>query len=263
MLEELLLQSSAPDVTSLEQLALWAGTAGMALGTLAFIGMGWGEDDPKKQEYYIITIFIPAIAAVSYFSMAMGYGSLELVVGSGAEEAKRIYWARYADWLFTTPLLLLDLALLAGADRNTIATLIGLDVGMILTGLVAALTSKPAVEVANVETFRIAWWGISTGFMVVLLYFLVSTLSQKAAEQPGEVGSVFTTLRNLTIVLWSAYPILWLVGTEGLGIVGLGPETVGFAILDLTAKVGFGFILLNSRSAINAAASRDTAAAAD
>jgi len=98
----------------------------MALGTLAFIGMGWNEDDPETQEYYIITIFIPAIAASSYFSMWMGFGLTEVTVAGGTLD---IYWARYADWLFTTPLLLLDLALLAGADRNTIATLVGLDVG--------------------------------------------------------------------------------------------------------------------------------------
>ncbi len=222
----------------------------MSLGTLAFLAMGWGEDDPKKQEYYIITIFIPAIAAVSYFSMAMGYGVINI-----PNHEDPIYWARYADWLFTTPLLLLDLCLLAGANRNTIGTLVGLDVGMILTGLVAALATEGGA-------FRVAWWGISTAFMVILLYFLISTLTQNASEQPGEVGSVFSTLRNLTLVLWTAYPIVWLVGSEGLGVVGLGPETVAFAVLDVSAKVGFGFILLNSRSAIDAAASQDTGAAA-
>jgi len=218
----------------------------MSLGALTFLAMGWGEDDPRKQEYYIVTIFIPAIAAVSYFSMAMGYGVVEI-----PNHDDPIYWARYADWLFTTPLLLLDLCLLAGADRNTIATLIGLDVGMILTGLVGALATEGAA-------FRLAWWGISCGFFVVLLFFLVSTLSRHVADRPGEVGSVFSTLRNLTLVLWTAYPILWIVGSEGLGIVGLGPETAGFAVLDLLAKVGFGFILLNSRSAIDAAVSDTT-----
>jgi len=232
--------------SGLESIALWIGTAGMSLGALTFLAMGWGEDDPRKQEYYIVTIFIPAIAAVSYFSMAMGYGVVEI-----PNHDDPIYWARYADWLFTTPLLLLDLCLLAGADRNTIATLIGLDVGMILTGLVGALATEGAA-------FRLAWWGISCGFFVVLLFFLVSTLSRQVADRPGEVGSVFSTLRNLTLVLWTAYPILWIVGSEGLGIVGLGPETAGFAVLDLLAKVGFGFILLNSRSAIDAAVSDTT-----
>ena len=30
-----------------------------------------------------------------------------------------IYWARYVDWFFTTPLLLLDILLLAGAPIGT------------------------------------------------------------------------------------------------------------------------------------------------
>ena len=217
----------------------------MALGTLAFLAMGWSETDLEKQEYYIVTIFIPAIATVSYFSMAMGYGLTELAVPWQSQPLD-IYWARYADWLFTTPLLLLDLALLAGADRNTIATLVGLDVGMILTGLVGALTTAS-------PGMRIAWWGISTGFFLVLLYVLVSRLSSQAAARSGDVASLFGTLRNLVIVLWTAYPIVWIVGTEGLGLVGLYPETAAFMVLDLTAKVGFGFVLLRSRNVIDQA----------
>jgi len=239
---------------ALEDIALWIGTAGMALGMLAFLGMGWSERDPKKQEYYIITIFIPAIAAASYFSMATGYGLTEVTVGG---EVLDIYWARYADWLFTTPLLLLDLGLLAGADRNTIGTLVGLDVGMIVTGLVGALVTSSAA-------IRIAWWGISTAFMIVLLYFLVSRLTALANQRPGDVGSLFGTLRNLTIVLWTAYPIVWLIGTEStLGLIPLGVETVLFMILDLSAKVGFGFLLLRSRSVLDQATESSSTATAD
>nr|WP_276236159.1 bacteriorhodopsin [Halosegnis sp. DT85] len=214
----------------------------MALGTLAFIAMGWGEKDEQKQEFYIITIFITAIAAVSYFSMATGYGLIEV---AGID----IYWARYADWLFTTPLLLLDLALLAGANRNTIATLVGLDVAMVVTGLAGALATEGA-------TFRIAWWGISCGFFVALLYFLVSTLSQQAAKRSGDVAATFSTLRNIVIVLWTAYPIVWIIGTEStLGYIGLTTETALFAVLDLAAKVGFGFILLRSRKVLDSVSS--------
>jgi bacteriorhodopsin len=237
-----------------EQIWLWIGTALMALGTLAFIGMGWNEDDVKKQEYYIITIFIPAIAAASYFSMAMGFGLTELTV-PWQDAALDIYWARYADWLFTTPLLLLDLALIAGANRNTIATLIGLDIGMIITGLVGALVTSSL-------TMRIVWWGISCGFFVALLFILVSRLSTQAAKQSGDVASLFSTLRNVIILLWTAYPIVWIVGTEGLGLIGLYPETAAFMVLDVTAKVGFGFILLRSRNVLEDASSAASGAGA-
>ena len=226
-----------------EQIWLWIGTALMAVGTLAFIGMGWGEEDPEAQEYYIITIFIPAIAASAYFSMAMGFGLTELSV-PWASEALDIYWARYADWLFTTPLLLIDLALLAGANRNTISTLVGLDVGMIVTGLVGAL-------VTSSQTMRIVWWGISCGFFLALLYILVSRLSAQASTQPGSVGALFSTLRNVVILLWTAYPIVWIVGTEGLGLIPLYWETAVFMVLDVLAKVGFGFLLLRSRNVLD------------
>jgi bacteriorhodopsin len=241
----------ATPAPGLESISLLIGTIGMALGTIVFIAMGSGEKDEQMQEFYIVTIFIAAIAAVSYFSMYTGYGLIEVSVGG---EALDIYWARYADWLFTTPLLLLDLALLAGADRNTIATLIGLDVGMILTGLVGALATEGAAT-------RIAWWGISCGFFVALLYFLVGSLSQKASAKSGDVAALFSTLRNLVIVLWTAYPIVWIIGTEGtIGLIPLGVETAAFMVLDLSAKVGFGFLLLRSRNVLEAATGSAVAA---
>jgi bacteriorhodopsin len=253
---------AAPEAGSLEQIALGIGTLGMALGTIAFIAMGRGETNERKQEFFIITTFIAGIAAVSYFSMFQGFGVIDVSV-EGVSEPLRIYWARYADWLFTTPLLLLDLGLLAGADRNTIATLVGLDVGMIVTGLVGAVATGANSPLSGPAT-RIAWWGISCGFFIVLLYYLVSTLSTQAAQRSAEVGSLFSTLRNLVIVLWTAYPIVWIIGTEGtLELVGLGVETTLFMILDLSAKVGFGFILLRSRDVLDEAAAASEAAAAD
>ena len=232
----------AQPAPGLESWALWIGTIGMTLGTLYFIAQGWSESDPERQEYYIITIFIPAIAAASYFSMATGFGLIEVSVsGLGTLD---IYWARYADWLFTTPLLLLDLALLANADRNTIYTLIGLDVFMIVTGLVGALATEGQV-------WRIAWWAISTGSFLVLLYYLLGTLSEQAATMTGERAALFSRLRNLVLVLWSLYPVVWILGTEsGLAVIPLGVETAAFAVLDLAAKVGFGFVLLQSRSVL-------------
>jgi bacteriorhodopsin len=248
--------------TQLETIALGIGTLGMALGTLAFIAMGSGETNERKQEFFIITTFITGIAAVSYFSMFQGFGVVEVSV-AGVSEPLTIYWARYADWLFTTPLLLLDLGLLAGANRNTIATLVGLDVGMIVTGLVGAVATGAESPLGGAGT-RIAWWGISCGFFVVLLYYLVSTLGSVAAQRSGDVASLFSTLRNLVIVLWTAYPVVWILGTEGtLGLIGLPVETVLYMVLDLTAKVGFGFILLRSRDVLDQAASAAEAAAAD
>jgi bacteriorhodopsin len=233
----------------------------MLLGMLYFIATGWGEENEKRQEFYIVTILITAIAFVNYLAMALGFGATTVNIGG---EERLIYWARYTDWLFTTPLLLVDLALLARASRNQIFTLVSLDALMIGTGAVATLAGGNFVifGVLDDAARRLIWWGVSTGLLVVLLYFLFGTLSEQAQALSSDVGAKFSQLRNLIVVIWLVYPAWWLIGTEGLEVVGLGIETAGFMVLDLTAKVGFGILLLSSRKVLDDVSSATPAAEA-
>jgi bacteriorhodopsin len=240
-----------------ESIWLWIGTAGMFLGMLYFVARGWGETKRNRQEFYIVTIFITAIAFVNYLAMALGFGLTTITLGG---EQVPIYWARYTDWLFTTPLLLIDLGLLAGASREELSSLVGLDVLMIATGAIATLSAGPGVLSEGAR--RIVWWGISTGFLLVLLYMLYGSLDEKASRLSGDAKSTFSTLRTLIVVVWLVYPVWWILGTEGLRIVPLYVETAGFMVLDLVAKVGFGIILLSSREVLDAA-SELTAQTAD
>jgi bacteriorhodopsin len=237
--------------TGSEAIWLWLGTLGMFLGMLYFIARGWGETTRHRQEFYIVTIFVTAIAFVNYLAMALGFGLTTVTVGG---EELPVYWARYTDWFFTTPLLLIDLGLLAGADRNQLATLVGLDMLMIATGAVATLTGGPGTLAEG--TRRLVWWGVSTGFLLVLLYALYATLGEKARRLPEDVQSKFGTLRTLLVLVWLVYPVWWIVGTEGVGVVGLYVETAGFMVLDLIAKVGFGAILLSSHDVLDSATAR-------
>jgi len=225
---------------------------------LYFIARGWGVQNSRRQKFYIPTIFIAAIAFVNYLAMALGFGLTEVTIGNMTLD---IYWARYTDWVFTTPLLLYDLCLLAGADRNTMATLIGLDVAMIGTGAVATLTGSGSGGALGVMGARIVWWAISTVFLLVLIYYLFGSLTARASSLAPATKSKFTTLRNLVTVIWLVYPIWWLVGTEGIGAVGLNVETAGFMVLDLTAKVGFGLILLASHEILDDAGTTGSASA--
>jgi len=209
----------------------------MGVGTFYFMVRGYGVEDPEARTFYAITTLIPAIAFASYLSMLLGFGLTEVTV---AGETLDIYWARYADWLFTTPLLLLDLAWLVDADRGTILGLVGADGFMIITGLVGALETT--------FEYRFVWWAVSTAALIYIVYTLWASLTAKAMEFDEDTQSTFKILRNVVLVLWSIYPVWWLVGTEGAGVVPLSIETLGFMILDVSAKVGFGFILLRSRA---------------
>lgn len=246
---------------------LWLGTVGMFLGMVYFIARGWNVTDPRQQKFYIVTTFIAGIAFTNYLAMATGFGVLDLAPFIEGTEELRVYWPRYTDWILTTPLLLYDLALLADADRNTISTLVGLDIMMILTGLVATLTIAPVDSLGlSTEGSRVLWWGISTAFFLVLVFYLFRGLSDKVSALSGDTKQTFNVLRYMILLLWTAYPIWWLIGTEGLGVVGLSIETAGFMTLDLTAKVGFGIVLLRSHDVLGSdtsPADADTPATAD
>jgi bacteriorhodopsin len=227
----------------------------MFLGMVYFIARGWGVRERRRQTFYIVTILIAAIAFVNYLAMALGFGLTTVTLGG---EEVPIYWARYTDWFFTTPLLLIDLGLLAGANREQLATLVGLDTLMIGTGAVATLTTGPGAFSPGAR--RLVWWGVSTGFLLVLLYFLFGTLSEQASELSADTASTFKTLRNAIVLLWLIYPVWWIVGTEGVGLVPLYIETAGFMVLDLTAKIGWGAILLRSHQVLDDAGTAEPSA---
>lgn len=220
---------------------LWIGTALMTIGLLVFLYLG-SRATEENRSFFTATSLVALIAATSYFAMASGHGSV--MVGG-----RTFFFARYADWVFTTPLLLLDLALLALPslrDRTAlVATLIGADVYMILTGLIAGLLN---------DASKYVWFITSTVAFVVVLYILIVQLLGQARARGGEVGRLFRTLSTLTLVLWICYPIVWLLGTEGFGILPLAVEVIIYAILDVTAKIGFGFLLLTSGAVIGRAA---------
>lgn len=228
----------------METLLLWLGVIAFVLATGFFILLGT-QAQAGARTFHVITAVITGMAAFSYLMMATGAGATLL-------DGDRIfYYFRYIDWLVTTPLLLVDLALLAlvNPSRNTgfVIGLIVLDVFMILTGLLAG-SLGPGFGGGF-------WFIVSTIAMIVLLYLVATRLYSEAARQGGAAQQVFGTLAILTLVLWSLYPVVWLLGTEGFGAVGSTGEVLLFLILDVLAKIGFGILLLTNREALGQAMS--------
>ena len=226
----------------METLLLWLGVIAFIAATAFFIFLGV-QAPQGGRIFHVVTAIITGMAAFSYLMMATGAGAVLL-------DGDRIfYYFRYIDWLVTTPLLLVDLALLALVNpaRNTgfVIGLIVLDVFMILTGLLAG-SLGPGFGGGF-------WFIVSTIAMIVLLYLVATRLFDEASRQGGAAQQVFRTLALLTLVLWSLYPVVWLLGTEGFGAVGSTGEVLLFLILDVLAKIGFGFLLLTNREALSQA----------
>ncbi len=219
----------------MQEAFLWIGTAGMTIGALSFLLLGRKARD-EGRDLVLITFFVAFVAATAYLAMALGQGVVDI-------DGREVFYARYIDWIITTPLLLLDLAILAGVGRVLTSWLLGLNVYMIATGLIAGLT--PGGE-------RYIWFAVSTVAFIGILYLIVGRFLAIARARGPEVARLFYRLAALTAVLWTAYPVVWLLGTEGTGAISLTAEVGVFMVLDLSAKIGFGFLLLANRKVLHA-----------
>lgn len=224
------------DPTRTSFVALWTVFVIFALSSVVFLGQIFTSKhpdtlgSPKKRHYF--TYMIVTTAALSYFAMALdtGYSLVQVKPGS---PSRTVFWARYLDWSITTPLLLLDVTSLVHAPFFVVTRMVYADIGMIATGLIAALTGV---------TYKWAWYLISCGFFAFIIYDLLVTCVQ-SSKQNAQLNAKYTKLAGYLIVLWIAYPIVWALA-EGQEIISVNAEVVSYAILDVLAKVVFGFLVV-------------------
>lgn len=241
-------------ITSTQETWLWVGTAGMALGALLILVLGRGLG--KHSHHAVASFFVCAIAACFYLLMAQGQGDLIVTAkdvsltpdGLAVEvESRLVYFARYIDWVVTTPLLLIGLlgvglAAVKSAGEEArqrsglVAGVIGADVLMIVTGLFGALSLD--------STHKYIWFVVSCVFFLAVLIVIWGPVRASAKAQGGDVGALYDKLLFILTGLWFIYPVLWLLGTEGTETISLNSEVAVFAVIDLLAKVGFGVVLV-------------------
>ncbi|AEH37065.1 bacteriorhodopsin [Halopiger xanaduensis] len=216
-------------------LVFWLGALGMAAGTVAF---AWGGRSAaaESRQYYTVLGAISLIATAAYVTMAMGYGWLSV-------DGRTVFAPRYVDWILTTPLLLLYLGWLADINRSRLGLVVGVNTLVMAGGFAGALLTGPV---------RFALFGVAAVAYVGLLYLILQPMTARANEQADAIRSLFTGLRNLTVILWSVYPVIWLLGTAGFGLLTLPVDVMLTTYLDLLTKVGFGLIALNAGAALEA-----------
>ena len=181
----------------------------MLVASVIFTGMSWSVPMSKRL-YHVITTLIVVIAACAYFSMATGHGVTyhHIVVTEEHKHVpdthhdiyRQVYWARYVDWSLTTPLLLLDLCLLAGMKGGNILIAVVADVIMILTGLFAAFGSEDTPQ-------KWGWYAISCFAYLVIIWQLVVHGRGAAMNKGGKVGNFFAAIGGFTLILWTIYPM--------------------------------------------------------
>lgn len=211
---------------------LWIGTFGMAIGALALFFPLQKSRTASELGDSIGHFIVPIIALTLYLLMALGHGSVVLASG------RTFYYGRYIDWTFTTPILLLSLVSSAVDGHKIkrgalIAGLLLSDVYMIETGFVAAGTDDPSLK----------WWFYTMSCVSFIAIYAIlwgpfRRLSLSSSEP--EKGANFRKKLPILTLLWLGYPIVFIVGQEGLRLWSPLIDGILFTSLDLIAKVAYG-----------------------
>ncbi len=220
------------------QFWLWIGLVSMAIGAVFF---GFSANRARSERWRILltlNFFITAIASVLYLAMVMGQGQ-------GTFHGNTTFWVRYVTWFLSTPLLLLVLSHLGRNRIATIGALLGANAAMIATGFLATISPTP---------INYVWYLVSCGFYAGEACLLLGKYRTEAEQShPGRVGKkAFGLLLTVHIVLWTAYPIVWILAGTGFGVLSRGVEGMFYTLLDITSKVGFGLLSVNTLKKLEA-----------
>ncbi len=225
------------------QFWLWLDAIAMAIGAGAILAIG-KRRTPAEEAHTIYHGIVPIIAAVSYLAMAARQGTVPIATallgdpatGTDLVLTRTFYFARYIDWTFTTPLLLLSLASLAIHSRprhlGLIAGLLLADVLMIVTSLFFGLSIAYWI--------KWTWFLVSCGAFAAVYWVMWVPLRQQAALERADVQSNYRTNAAILSVLWLVYPIILLFSTDGLGVFNETLSVALIAIIDFVSKVIYG-----------------------
>lgn len=204
---------------------IWAYIATAFLSAVGYIFLyKWSENVPRR--FPIIHFFIVTWSGLMYLNFVEGQTIFSDFV-----------W--YMDWLISTPLILLALAMTATlkSDENhydLIGALMGLQFMLIVTGIIS---QESGSELAY------AFW-IGCLLLLGVVYLLWKPFKQ-IAEETG-TGRSYKILAAYISVFFALYPIAWYLSETiypaGPGVLGAFETSAAFVILPFFCKQVYGFL---------------------
>lgn len=221
-----------------------------------FLFLSRSAVDAEYRPALMVSGLVVTIAAYHYFmirhswqdayALAEGGGSY---VGSGA--AFNDFY-RYADWILTVPLLMVELVAVLRLAHDKARSLL---TRLVIAAALMIALGYPGEIIASPEgwTARVIWGSLSSIPFFYILYVLWVELTKSLDTQPAAALGLIKIARLVLLITWAVYPIAYALGgtetallakaggaVDASGVVWL---QVGYAIADMTAKAGFGVLI--------------------
>ncbi len=219
-----------PDLNLLVYNALSFGTAVM-LGAFVYFLTQISSVAKKYRSSIAASAVVVGIAGYHYYRIWSGWSNGEVNEGY-----------RYADWLITVPLLIVELLIVLGtsAERRKSLMLTLVPATALMVGL-----GYPG-EVSTDNGTKWLFWVLAMIPFAYILMVLVKELKEVKARENAMVAGLITNATRILLITWCVYPITYLFpvffdyphdGAEAA-------RQLGYTIADITAKAGYGLAVL-------------------
>jgi bacteriorhodopsin len=214
----------------------------LIISTIIFLLKGWSSLEQKS--YYVCSTYVCGFAAMAYFAMLSGQG------WTAVAGCRQFFYARYADWIVSFPLLMLLLGIVANADTASI----GAGMGAIVVYIFGTYMGSVSV----VTTVKWFWFFVALVGLGGALISITRTFKIAAVSRGTDIEQLYGKMAWLTFLVWLAYPIVWLF-SEGFASFSVSFEVCSYALLDVLSKVVVSFVLLSGHDALSVAAPKEFA----
>ena len=185
-----------------------------------------------------VSAIVVGIAGYHYYRIWQGFSEGEMNEGY-----------RYADWLITVPLLVIELLIVLGVAnevrKGLMRKLVPATVLMIALGYPG--------EVSSDNGTKWLWWVLAMIPFVYILWVLYGQLQEASSRESGAVAGAIKNATVVLLVTWCVYPIAYLfpvfdANSQGLEVL----RQVGYTFADITAKALYGLMILGIAKARSA-----------
>ena len=215
----------------------------MMLST-AFVAILAYRKPASARFFYFLNMAVLSTASISYFAIANHVGVALITTAAGG--LREVSYARYIDWLVTTPFLLVELLLTSGMPGKLIFFSVFADVLMIVTGLIGAMQKE---GVSKWVFFTFGCIGMLYVFFVIWQGVALAAKLQRHEGVDVNILKAYSVMSIWIIVLWTLYPIVWGFA-EGANLLSVDAEMYLYGVLDVLAKPVFAGISLYMHESI-------------
>jgi bacteriorhodopsin len=184
----------------------------------------------EQRKYYICSTYICGFAAMAYFAMLSGQGWTAIA------GCRQFFYARFADYIVTMPLLILLLGQVAAADIATIAATIGAASVWVISTYMGS--------VSVVTTVKWFWFLLSLAALAGVIVALARSFKEASIQRYPEVAELYGKAAWLIILCFFCYPAIWLF-SEGFASFSVSFEICAYTILDVISKVVVSFMVMS------------------